>query len=95
MPLVFISIVTAFTKLKLTNNIGKISILIIGILIGTTAIAAAIGITTTLVFDLEAIELEEGDAETARNEVAIGRPRWRGITQVKRLLTGLPKTEIR
>lgn len=68
MPLVFISIVTAFTKLKLTNNIGKISILIIGILIGTTAIAAAIGITTTLVFDLEAIELEEGDAETARNE---------------------------
>ncbi|MEH7748184.1 cation:dicarboxylase symporter family transporter, partial [Neobacillus drentensis] len=29
MPLVFISIVGAFTKLKLTKNIGKISILVI------------------------------------------------------------------
>ncbi len=46
MPLVFISILGAFTKLKLTHNIGKISGLIIGILIATTAIAAAVGIAS-------------------------------------------------
>ncbi|MFC0273033.1 L-cystine transporter [Metabacillus herbersteinensis] len=68
MPLVFISILGAFTKIKLSNNIGKISGLIIAILIGTTAIAAAVGIGTSLVFDLEAIEIEQGDAETERGE---------------------------
>ncbi|MCY8213506.1 cation:dicarboxylase symporter family transporter, partial [Bacillus spizizenii] len=43
MPLVFISILGAFTKLKLTKNLGKISGLIIGILVATTAVAAAVG----------------------------------------------------
>ncbi|WP_110114962.1 L-cystine transporter [Bacillus sp. CGMCC 1.16541] len=68
MPLVFISIVAAFTRLKLTNNIGKISGLIISILIGTTAIAAAVGIATTLGFNLEAVQIEQGDAEIARGQ---------------------------
>ncbi|MBS4196007.1 L-cystine transporter [Lederbergia citri] len=67
MPLVFISIVSAFTKLKLTSNLGKISALVIGILIGTTAIAASIGIATALGFHLEGIQLEEGEAEITRN----------------------------
>lgn len=66
MPLVFISILSAFTKLKFTSNIGKISVLILGILIGTTAIAAAVGITTVSIFNLEAIEIDQGEAETAR-----------------------------
>jgi uncharacterized protein len=67
MPLVFISIVGAFTKLKLTKNIGKISVLVIGILLGTTAISAAIGIGTSLGFGLDGIELTEGEEEAARN----------------------------
>ncbi len=67
MPLVFISIVGAFTKLKLTKNIGKISFLVLGILIGTTAIAAAVGIGSALGFGLDGIELTEGEAEVARN----------------------------
>ncbi|MGX6444469.1 L-cystine transporter [Neobacillus sp. K501] len=67
MPLVFISIVGAFTKLKLTKNIGKISFLVIGILLGTTAISAAIGIGSALGFGLDGIELTEGEAEAARN----------------------------
>ena len=73
MPLVFISIVMAFTKLKLTNNLGKISALIIGILIGTTAIAALIGIMTALGLNLEAIELQEGEVEAARNAALVER----------------------
>nr|WP_295970654.1 L-cystine transporter [uncultured Bacillus sp.] len=67
MPLVFISIVGAFTKLKLTKNIGKISFLVIGILLGTTAVAAAIGIGSALGFGLDGIQLTEGEAEVARN----------------------------
>jgi uncharacterized protein len=67
MPLVFISIVGAFTKLKLTKNIGKISILVIGILLGTTAISAAVAIGTSLGFGLDGMELVEGEEEAARN----------------------------
>ncbi|RAT97758.1 L-cystine transporter [Brevibacillus sp. Leaf182] len=68
MPLVFISILSAFTKMKLTNNIGKISTLIIGLLVGTTAVAAAIGISTTLAFNLDGAQFQQGDAESARIE---------------------------
>jgi len=67
MPLVFISIVGAFTKLRATKNLGKISFLVIGILLGTTAIAAAIGVFSALGFQLEGIQLTEGKAEAARN----------------------------
>lgn len=67
MPLVFISIVGAFTKLKLTKNIGKISFLVIGLLLGTTAISAAIGIGSALGFGLDGIELTAGEVENARN----------------------------
>lgn len=65
-PLIFISILAAFTRLKLTNNLGKISALIIGILMATTAVAAAVGIATTLGFNLEAIQIEEGQVELER-----------------------------
>ncbi|WP_066295127.1 L-cystine transporter [Bacillus sp. FJAT-29937] len=69
MPLVFISILTAFTKLKLSNNIGKISTLILGLLIATTAVSAAVGIATTLGFNLESVQITQGEAEVARGEV--------------------------
>jgi L-cystine uptake protein TcyP (sodium:dicarboxylate symporter family) len=73
MPLVFISIVGAFTKLKLTKNIGKISVLVIGILLGTTAISAAVGIGAALGFGLDGLELVEGEAEAARNAALVER----------------------
>ncbi|MGG0187055.1 L-cystine transporter [Bacillus rhizoplanae] len=66
MPLVLVSILSAFTKLKLTNNLGKISGFIIGILLLTTAIAAAVGIAASAGFDVQATGLQQGDAETAR-----------------------------
>ncbi|WP_243387790.1 L-cystine transporter [Bacillus kexueae] len=68
MPLVFISILSAFTKVKLSNQLGKISTLIIGILVGTTAVAAAVGIITTAAFNLEAIEIEQGESEVVRGQ---------------------------
>jgi uncharacterized protein len=65
-PLVFISIVSAFTRLKMTKNIGKISVLIIGILLGTTAISSAIGIGATALFDLDANQIDSGSVEQSR-----------------------------
>lgn len=66
MPLVFISILTAFTKVTIGKNFGKMASSILGILIGTTAIAAAIGITVTLLFGLDASEIVQGEAELQR-----------------------------
>lgn len=73
MPLVFISIVGAFTKVNLTKNLGKISFYGIGILLVTTGIAALIGIGAALGFGLEGVELQAGDAENARNEELVER----------------------
>ncbi|ENQ3104255.1 hypothetical protein SAMN04488168_105125 [Bacillus sp. 491mf] len=66
MPLILVSIISAFTKLKLTSNLGKISGLIIGILLLTTGIAAAVGIAASAGFDLQATGLQQGSAEAAR-----------------------------
>ena len=66
MPLVFISILAAFTKVTIGKNFGKMAALILGILIGTTAIAAIIGISASLLFGLDASEIVQGEAEVAR-----------------------------
>ena len=49
MPLVFISILAAFTKVTIGKDFGKMAGRVLGILIGTTAIAALIGIAATLI----------------------------------------------
>ncbi|TCP23032.1 hypothetical protein EV207_13339 [Scopulibacillus darangshiensis] len=66
MPLVFISILTAFIKTKLSKNLGKVGGLVIGTLLVTTAIAAAIGISSAFLFNLDGIDLHKGDAEMLR-----------------------------
>ncbi|WP_368658212.1 L-cystine transporter [Metabacillus halosaccharovorans] len=66
MPLVFISILSAFTKLKMENNLGKVSGWILGTLVGTTAIAAAVGIASAILFNLEAVQIDQGEAELGR-----------------------------
>jgi len=66
MPLVFISILAAFTKVTIGKNFGKMAALILSLLIGTTAIAAVVGITSAVVFDLDATQIVSGDAETER-----------------------------
>ncbi len=91
MPLVFISILAAFTKLKLSSNIGKISGLILAILVGTTAIAAAIGIGTTLAFDLQSDQILAGEAETARGEsLEVRAGEIQNLTMPQQLLSLLP-----
>lgn len=65
-PLVFISILGAFTKVTIGKNFGKMAGMILGILVGTTAIAAIVGISSSLLFGLDASEIVQGEAETSR-----------------------------
>ncbi|GAB3058648.1 L-cystine transporter [Salinicoccus sesuvii] len=66
MPLIFISILGAFAKMDIQEKFLKSGLKIIALLLGTTAIAAAIGITAALVFNLDASSLNLGDAENER-----------------------------
>lgn len=66
MPLVFVSILNAVARLHNATQLGKISLMTIGILLFTTAIAALIGTLLTSLFGLTASGLIQGEAETAR-----------------------------
>ncbi|RCL01336.1 MAG: Symporter [Candidatus Tokpelaia sp. JSC085] len=66
MPLVFISILSAITRLHDASALGKISILTIGILLFTTMIAACIGVIIVNIFGLSAVGMVQGVAETER-----------------------------
>lgn len=65
-PLIMVSIISAIMNLKGKQNLGKMSALIIAVLLITTAIAASVSIVTSLSFDLKAIEIEAGEREQAR-----------------------------
>jgi hypothetical protein len=65
-PLVMVSIIQSIINLEKTAQLGKMSGWIIGILISTTMVAALIGIGTAVVFDLNAEQIEAGQAETER-----------------------------
>lgn len=63
-PLVMVSIIQSIINLEKTSQLGKMSGWIIGILIGTTMIAALIGIGTASVFNLNADQIDMGQAES-------------------------------
>ena len=66
MPLIFVSIVGAFTKLESNKNLGKISFTVLATLLITTAVSAFIGIMSVFLFNLQGAEFTKGAAETAR-----------------------------
>jgi len=68
MPLIFVSIVGAFTKIEGSKDLGKISFTVLATLLGTTAVAALIGILSVMVFNLDGAEFVQGTAETVRIE---------------------------
>jgi L-cystine uptake protein TcyP (sodium:dicarboxylate symporter family) len=73
MPLILVSMIAAVVRLEAVASLGKIGGLVIGILIGTTMIAAVIGIAVTQLFGLTAEGLTEGAREMARAEVLVAR----------------------
>lgn len=83
-PLIMVSIISAIMNLKGKQNLGKMSGLIIAILLITTAIAATVSIVTTLTFDLKAIEIEAGEREQKRGaalEERLGTVEGKSIPQ--------------
>ncbi|EGP02526.1 L-cystine transporter [Pasteurella multocida] len=92
MPLVFVSILSAITRLNQASALGKISLSVISVLLITTAIAAAIGIAMTYAFDLTAEGLIAGERELAAQTHVAGRvEKVSELTIPSMLLSFIPK----
>ncbi|OBX05548.1 L-cystine transporter tcyP [Gallibacterium genomosp. 3] len=92
MPLVFVSILSAISRLHDASSLGKISFSVLSILLVTTAIAAIIGIAMTNLFHLSAEGLTSGARELAANEKVLGRAaQLDGLTIPSMILSFIPK----
>ncbi|UII55492.1 L-cystine transporter [Cytobacillus spongiae] len=65
-PLIMVSIIQSIINLEKSSELGKISGWIIGILVSTAMVSALVGVGTSLVFDLNAEQIEAGQAEQDR-----------------------------
>ncbi|WP_010531527.1 L-cystine transporter [Lentibacillus jeotgali] len=68
-PLVMVSIIQSIINLEKSSDLGKMSGWIIGFLVSTAMVAALVGIGTAAVFNLDASEIEAGQAEQERGSV--------------------------
>ncbi|HFQ1519614.1 TPA: L-cystine transporter [Staphylococcus aureus] len=92
MPLIFISIVAAFTKIQIGEKFAKIGSLIFIFLIGTVTIAAIVGVMYALMFGLDASTINLGNAEQARgSEIAKQAKDLTAHTLPQQILELLPK----
>ncbi|HAR7205953.1 TPA: L-cystine transporter [Staphylococcus aureus] len=92
MPLIFISIVAAFTKIQIGEKFAKIGSLIFIFLIGTVTIDAIVGVVYALVFGLDASTINLGNAEQARgSEIAKQAKDLTAHTLPQQILELLPK----
>lgn len=65
-PLIFISIVSAFTKIQIGEKFAKVGMWIFIFLIGTVGIAAIVGVLSALVFHLDASSIDLGGAVSSK-----------------------------
>ncbi|WP_018933497.1 L-cystine transporter [Gracilibacillus lacisalsi] len=67
-PLVMVSIIQSIINLEKSSELGKMSAWIIGILVSTAMVAAVVGVTSSSIFNLNADQIEMGQAEQERAE---------------------------
>lgn len=68
MPLVFVAIVGAFTRTKVTENLGRISIVVLAVLLGTVAIAALTGWAAVALSGLAGASFTDGAVDATKLE---------------------------
>lgn len=92
MPLVFISILSAITRLNQAGSLGKISFSVLSVLLITTAISAAVGIAMVYLFDISIEGLVAGERELAAQARVEGRvEQVSGMTVPAMFLSFIPR----
>lgn len=90
-PLIFVSLVRAFTEIQGEANVGKIGGNVLSVLIITVMIASAVGIISVLLFNLDGAEITQGAAETARiAELEQSQQQVADLTLPQQILSFIP-----
>ena len=91
-PLIFVSLVGAFTKLKVAENLRRMAATTVGLLLGTTAIAALVGIASVLIFRLNGAKFLSGAAasSTALDSIKEHQADLKGLTLPQQIVSFLP-----
>ncbi|MGL4820238.1 MAG: L-cystine transporter [Bacilli bacterium] len=89
-PLILVSIIGAITKLESGKGLGKMSAMIIGVLVFTTLISAGVGIVAANVFDLNAESITVGEAEANRGEMLEDKVDEANTTIPQKILEFIP-----
>lgn len=91
-PLVFVSLVGAFTRLKAQANLKKMTTSVLGLLLGTTAVASLIGIMSDFLFKLPGADFIKGMAanSTAIEAIKTHQTSLKGVTLPQQITNLLP-----
>lgn len=73
MPLILITMIAAVLRVEKIRSLGKVGGSVIGVLIATTVVAAAVGIAMAAAFGLDAGALAAGERELARADALAAR----------------------
>ena len=90
MPLVFVSIVGAFTRSGVTNNFGKISGIVLAVLLGTVAVAALIGWGSIVAFDLAGASFTQAADASKMASLEAGAEKTADLTLPQNILSFIP-----
>lgn len=92
-PLIFVSLVGAFTQLKFAGKIRKIAANVLAILLGTTAIASLLGYSSVALFHLEGASFAKGMSATSTALTAIKehQTQLKGLTLPQQITSFFPQ----
>lgn len=89
-PLIFLSLVGAFTQLEVRQNLKKITGIALSVLLGTTAIASLIGFFTTVLFKLQGANFTGGVGKEALASIQEHQGEIKGLTLPQQIISFLP-----
>ncbi|MGT2948617.1 cation:dicarboxylate symporter family transporter [Streptococcus devriesei] len=89
-PLIFLSLVGAFTQLEVRQNLKKITGIALSVLLGTTAIASLIGFFTTVLFKLQGANFTGGAGKEALASIQEHQGEIKGLTLPQQIVSFLP-----
>lgn len=90
-PLIFVSLVGAFTRLKVTKNLKTISTTVLATLLITTAVAALIGVLSVFTFHLQGAGFISGTADKANLAIIKQhQAQLSGLTLPQQIVSFLP-----
>ncbi|WP_165172969.1 MULTISPECIES: L-cystine transporter [unclassified Adlercreutzia] len=90
MPLVFVSIVGAFTRSGVTNQFGKISGIVLAVLMVTVAIAGLIGWGSVVAFDLAGASFTQAADAGKMATLEAGAAKTEALTIPQEILSFIP-----